>query len=244
MTKLILLSAFLAACTSTDHTSSSRAALTGGCGYGGCGSGSDGSGSDGSGSDGSGSGSGSDCYDLNDDSTAMTSSARIAPSSMSCTYGGCGSDEGSGSDGSDAPPVDPPHSTITITYTDGNPGSDHPGPAQTGMHCSIPSDVLATLPIYNGNPKMSSCTVDTYISGTPPNNISTSLNCTNGTGSGGYDHLTCTSTATLIPPSASITGYFSYGKPGGGTPDLPADTCQAWIQRASGICTQTGVQAE
>jgi hypothetical protein len=72
--------------------------------------------------------------------------------------------------------------------------------------------------------------------------VSTSLHCTNGTGSGGYDYLTCRSDVTLVPPSVTTTGYFSYGNPGGGTPDLPATTCQAWIERAQGICTQTGAQ--
>ncbi|MEO8551259.1 MAG: hypothetical protein ABI678_14855 [Kofleriaceae bacterium] len=233
MIRFVLLSALLAACTS-DHLSDSNAALTGGCGYGGSGCGSD------TGSGSGGSGSGSDCYELADDATT-TSTARMAPGFTACTYGGCGSNTGSGSD---APPVDPPHSTITITHDDGNSTSQHPGPATTGLHCTIPQDVLATLPIYNGQPTMKSCTVDTYISGTPPSSVGTYLNCTNGTGQGGYDHFSCTSQASFIPPSASITGYFSYGKPGGGTPDIAAETCQAWIQRAQGICTQTGVQAE
>lgn len=242
MTRFVILSALLAACTSSDHLSSSNAALTGGCDYGGYGCGSGGSGSNGSGSDGTGSnGSGSDCYELSNDNTS-TSNARIAPGLTACTYGGCGSGAGSGSN---APPLDPPHSTITITYDDGNATSEHPGPAQIATHCSIPQDVLNTLPIYNGQPKMKSCTLDTYISGKPlPNSIGTYLNCTNGTGQSGYDYFACESQATFIPPSSSITGYFSYGKPGGGTPDLPAATCQAWIERAQGVCTQTGVQAE
>jgi len=240
MSKLVLLSAFLAACTSSsDHLSTSRAALTDGCTYGGYGCGSDTGSGSGSGS----AGSGSDCYDL-DDTTSTTSVARVASAFAECTYGGCGSDAGSGSGSNVDPPPDPPHSTITITYDPGNPTSQNPGPAQTGMHCSIPSDVLATLPIYNGKPAMKSCTLSTYISGNPPNTISTLLDCTNGTGQSGYDYFSCQSTATFIPPSASTTGYFSYGKPGGGTPDIADDTCRAWIARAQGICTQTGVQAE
>ena len=236
MSKLVLLSAFLAACTSSsDHLSTSRAALTDGCTYGGYGCGSD------TGSGSGSAGSGSDCYDL-DDTTSTTSVARVASAFAECTYGGCGSDAGSGSGSNVDPPPDPPHSTITITYDPGNP--NYQAPAQTGMHCSIPSDVLATLPIYNGKPAMKSCTLSTYISGNPPNTISTLLDCTNGTGQSGYDYFSCQSTATFIPPSASTTGYFSYGKPGGGTPDIAADTCRAWIARAQGICTQTGVQAE
>src|SRR3569832_91107 len=238
MSKLVLLSAFLAACTSSsDRLSTSRAALTDGGTFGGYGCGADTGSGSGSGS----AGSGSDCYDL-DDTTSTTSVARVASAFAECTYGGCGSDAGSGSGSNVDPPPDPPHSTITITYDPGNP--IYQAPAQTGMHCSIPSDVLATLPIYDGKPAMKSCTLSTYISGSPPNTISTYLDCTNGTGQGGYDYFTCQSTTTFIPPSTSSSGYFSYGKPGGGTPDLPADTCRAWMARAQGICTQTGVQAE
>jgi hypothetical protein len=132
-----------------------------------------------------------------------------------------------------------PTSTITMRFEEARTNSLLTWPAETLTKCQIPKEVLKDLPIYEGEPVMVQCELNTTITGEPPTSFTTKLYCDDGTD--GWDtrvSMACSQTVKLVPPKVTSTGNFYYGRK---DVALTTKACDAYFARAVYICEKTGV---